>query len=171
MIVVVLIAVLYGVFISRMTQSPKKNRQESVTIETLKQLLEAFPASQKREIICLEPCTECRIYLDGKAVKGTSLSLFNAPPAVLVRDRYGQFVPKRFLPLDDPKNGIKDVCFRYRLFRNGSASSYIVQTESRAFYLFRPYLYPVKRVDSLEDAVAAFDTEKLLPTERRNYNF
>ncbi len=171
MIVVVLIAVLYGVFINKMSTRSVKDKTQQTTLKTLGALLQNFPAAQRREVVCLEPCTECSVHLNGKALKETAFTLFKQPPTVLVRDRFGQFVSKSFLPYEDPKSGVKNVCFRYRLFRNGSQSSYIVQTDARTFYIFRPYMYPVEKVDSIETAQAAFDSEKLLPTERRNYDF
>ncbi len=170
LIVVLLIAVLYGVFISKMSSSPKKEA-EKVTLETLKKTLDLFPAQRSRELICTDPCTHCRVYIDGSAVKGTEVALFKKEPTVWVKDRYGQFRQKTFLPLNDPEHGVKNVCFRYKLYRNGSGSSYIVQTDDKHYYVFKPYLHPVSVAETLTQAQEMFDTQSLLPTERRDYNF
>ena len=170
LIVVLLIAILYGVFISKMSSSPKKEA-EKITLKTLKKTLQQFPAQRARELICVEPCKQCNIYIDGAPVKDVDLPLFKTEPVVWVKDRYGQFQQKVFLPLDDPEHGAKDVCFRFKLFRNGSSSSYIVQTDDKHYYIFKPYLQPVTVTDTLAEAQKAFDTKSLLPTEQRNYNF
>lgn len=171
MIVVMLIAVLYAVFISRMSANAPKDQADEVTLKTLKNLLIQFPAERTREIICTDPCKQCRIYLDGTPVENSELPLFKEPPVVFVRDRYGQYRQKEFLPLYDPEVGTQEVCFRFEIFRNGSSSHYIVQSGETQFYIYKPYLMPVKEVATLEEAQAAFDSEPLLPTERRDYTF
>lgn len=171
LIVVLLIAILYGVFINKLQLGSSKKRADEVSLVTLHKLLEQFPSERKREVICTEPCKECKVYLDDKPLDDVSFPLFLSEPTVWKADRFGQYQSVSFLPLNDPEHGVKDVCFRYRLFSNGSGSNYIVQTDERHFYAFKPYLYPVQTFSTLEAAKKAFDSEALLPTERRNYTF
>ncbi len=171
LIVVVLIATLYGVFINRMSQSSARESTDGITLKTLQKRLGEFPAGMKREIVCTRPCKACRIYLNGTPLKEGRFSLFDAPPTVFSRDRFGQLRPVTFMPLRDEEGVSREVCFRYELFRNGSGSSYVVQTDEKHYYIYKPYLFPVRVVASLSEAQKAFDTEALLPTERRNYNF
>ena len=170
-IVVLLIGILYGVFINKMQKSSGGNIPESVTLETLKSTLALFPAVRKREVVCTEPCKECTVFIDGNPVKETTFSLFDTAPTVWKKDRYGQLKRVKFLPLYDPDSERKDVCFRYRLFRNGSGSSFIVQTDEKHYYVFKPYMQPVRSVASANAAADALDDRTLLPTERRNFNF
>jgi prepilin-type N-terminal cleavage/methylation domain-containing protein len=171
LIVVLLIAILYGVFINKLQLGSSKKRADEVSLVTLHKLLEQFPSERKREVICTEPCKECKVYLDDKPLDDVSFPLFLSEPTVWKADRFGQYQSVSFLPLNDPEHGVKDVCFRYRLFPNGSGSSYIVQTDERHFYAFKPFLYPVQTFSTLEAAKKMFDSEALLPTERRNYTF
>lgn len=171
LIVVVLIAILYGVFISKLQQRTPKDAAQSLNLFTLQKTLGLFPAEQQRSLVCTEPCTSCSIYLGDKALEGTEIPLFNTPPVTWRQDRYGQYFKTEFTPVIDPEHGTTNVCFRYELFRNGSGSSYIVQTDDTHFYAFKPYLHPVRLYASINDAKTAMDSEALLPTELRNYDF
>lgn len=170
-IVVILIGILYGVFINKMQKNEKGKASESVTLETLRKTLARFPAQRDRELICTEPCEGCAVYIDGHAVKMDKIPLFKQPPKVWEKDRYGQYRQIQFLPLTDSKRETTEVCFRYKLFRNGSGSNYIVQTDETHFYVFKPYMYPVRVYDSLNKASQTFDDRALLPTERRDYTY
>lgn len=169
LIVVVLIAIIYGVFIQRLQSVGKAETR--ITLQTLPELLDTFPEGLDREVICTEPCKECRIYIDGKPVKGDAFALFAETPPVWTKDRYGQMQQKTFLPLYDPDHGIKEVCFRYRRFRNGSGSHYIVQNGETRFVRFPAYLHPVRTFSTLEAAEGAEAHAALLPTEARRYTF
>lgn len=171
LIVVLLIAILYGVFINKLQQNAPKEQREQVTLTTLKKLLSQFPVQHEREVICTEPCKECRIYLDGHPLEEGELTLFETPPTVWRPDPYGAYQPVTFSPLLDPRHEAKQVCFRFSLFRNGSSSSYIVQTGEKRYLVFRPYLFPVTEYASLDDARESVDSEALLPTEQRQYDF
>ena len=171
LLVVLLIAILYGVFINRLQQRSPQDAAEKVTLQTLKETLSLFPAAQERELICTEPCRTCTVYLDGKAQKETAIPLFETAPTVWKTDRYGQWQAWEFTPLFDENQSSKPVCFRYRLARNGSGSSYIVQTDDKHFYVFKPYLEPVRLVASLPEAEKMLDISALLPMERRDYSF
>lgn len=171
LIVVVLIAILYGVFINRLQLQTTKVSTGQVTLANLHTLLEQFPAERRREIICAEPCKTCSVALDGKVVKSSDFSLFNKAPVVWKPDRYGEYKTMHFSSLIDPEHGTTDICFRYRLFRNDSASSYIVQADDTHFFVFKPYMDVVKTYATLDDAKNAFRDESLIPTEQRNYNF
>jgi len=169
LIVVALIAVLYGVFIQRLQNAGKADAR--ISLETLPQLLDSFPEGIRREVICTEPCKECRVYLDGKAVEGSPFPLFAQSPTVWTKDRYGQMQQQSFSPLYDPDHGTKEVCFRYRRFRNGSGSHYIGQNGETSVIRFPAYLLPVRTFATLEAAEAADTDETLLPTEARRYTF
>lgn len=171
LIVVLLIAVLYGVFINKMEQRTAGTAPKEVTLETLKSALALFPAEREREVICTEPCKECTVFIDGNPVKEATFPLFDTVPTVWKKDRYGQLQTVKFLPLSDPDSGVKDVCFRYQLFRNGSGSAFIVQTDEKHYYVFKPYMHPVRSVASVDAAADAFDDRTLLPTEQRHFNF
>lgn len=171
LIVVLLIAVLYGVFIDKLQQNSTDRHKDAVTLKTLKSLLGTLPSERRREVICLKPCTECAIFLDGKPLEESKLKLFRSEPTVWHPDRYGQYQAVEFTPLIDPEHGVKRVCFRFSLFRNGSSSSYIVQTDPDHFLVFRAFAQSVTSFESMDDAQSALDSERFLPTEQRDYLF
>ncbi len=171
LIVVLLIAILYGVFINKLQLQTSGKSTDEVTLETIRTLLGQFPSERRREIICAEPCKSCAVFLDGEIVKSSKFPLFEKTPLVWKEDRYGEYKTIDFAPIIDPEHGTTNICFRYHLFRNNSASSYIVQTDERHFYVFKPYMAPVKIYTTLDAAKNALGSESLLPTEQRNYNF
>lgn len=171
MIVVMLIAVLYGVFISRMSTKGPEDLKDAVSLKTLKTFLLQFPAEKSRELVCPEPCKTCRVYIDGSEVQNLEIPLFKSEPFVYVRDRFGQYRQKTFLPIYDENEDATNLCFRFEVFQNKSSSHYIVQADDTHFYVFKPYMAPVSETDTLDAAQQAFDSEPLLPTEQRNYTY
>lgn len=173
-VVILLIGVLYGVFLDRLQQSmgPKHKDADKVTLTNLKDELLRYGARESREVICDDnPCSECRLYVDGTLRDGVTYKLFEEEPTAYERDRYGQFRRIRFLPRYDEDKGIVKVCFRFKVFDNDSSSFFAVQTDDQSYLLFRPWNAPVTTHATLTGVEEALDTQALLPTERRHYNF
>ena len=169
MIVVLLIGIIYGIFVHKLSQKERRSAKDTVTLETLKTFLSSFSPKEEAVLRCFTPCKTCRVYRDGKQVDDLEISLFEEAPNAYTNDAFGQLRRIEFVPIEGKKKQIMDVCFEFTLFENGSSSNYIVEYDKKA-YLFDPYLKPVKVYDSLDAASAAFDKSKLLPTQRRSYN-
>ena len=172
LLVIVLIAVLYGVFINKLTAKREGNDAVPLTIETIGTFLKPFADASEKEasLVCLDACRECRVYTGGEPVDGDAFTLFEGTPTVYRRDEYGQFREVEFLPVKDDEEVLQDVCFRYTRYRNGSGSSYIVGYND-VFYLFDAYLQPVTKYGTLEAAAAAYNKADLLPDDERLYTF
>lgn len=168
LIVVVLISILYGVFVHKLSR-PKKQETDKLTLINLKSFLSDIPFKHKAEVICLEPCQECYLYLDGKKADEKGFPLFKKAPQVYFPDRYGQINTVSFLPIMDKNSALHDVCFKFSLFNNKSSSYYAVQ-EDKKYYLMDPYMQGVKMTHSFSDVTAFFDKTKLLPSDERDYN-
>ncbi len=170
-LVVLLIGIIYGIFVHKLSQKDKKESAEGIVLETLKPFLESFEPTDKAELRCFTPCETCYVFRDGKQVEDLELPLFKSTPNVYENDAFGQLQRIEFMPIEEKKSkAIKDVCFEYTLYQNHSSSNYIVEY-AKKYYLFEAYLKPVSVFESLSEATAAFDIAPLLPTERRNYNF
>jgi len=172
LLVIVLIAVLYGVFINKLTAKPKGGVAGVPTLETIGAYLQpvAEAADGDVSLVCLDECRECSVYADGKKTEGAAVTLFEALPAVYRRDGLGQFQEVKFLPVKDSDGVLQNVCFRYTLYRNGSRSSYIVGYND-VYYLYDAYLQPVTKYRTLEAAEAAYDKTALIPDDERLYTF
>lgn len=170
LLVIVLIGILYGVFINKLTSTKETEAAEALTIGTIGDYLRSFSADEEVEFICLEAGLECGVYVDDKRVETVKVRLFETPPVVYRQDGYGQLREIEFLPWRNGDGVLKEVCFRFTKFKNGSSSHYILGYEDR-FYLFDAYLRPTQTFSALSDAEKAFSRTDLLPDEERNYDF
>lgn len=168
LIVVLLIGILYGVFVHKLTRPPVAN-SDKLTLKNIKSFLSDFSFKRKAEIICLEPCKTCNVYLDGKKAKTDEFSLFKSAPNVYFPDNFGQVRTISFLPISDKNGAINNVCFKFSLFNNKSSSHFAVESEGK-YYLFNPYMKNVKESKSFSDLSAFFDNSTLLPSDKRDYD-
>ncbi|MEA3523357.1 MAG: prepilin-type N-terminal cleavage/methylation domain-containing protein [Campylobacterota bacterium] len=168
LIVVLLIGILYGVFVHKLTKPPLANT-DKLTLKNIKTFLADLPYKRKAEIICLEPCKECHVYLDGKKADEKGFSLFTSSPNIYFPDTFGQIRTITFLPLIDKNHAINNVCFKFSLFNNKSSSHYAVENDEK-YYLFDPYMKPVAVSKSFSDVTAFFDNSELLPSDTRDYD-
>ncbi|WP_345985131.1 prepilin-type N-terminal cleavage/methylation domain-containing protein [Sulfurimonas sp. HSL-1656] len=172
LLVVLLIAVLYGVFINKLsTGKGPADGKDTVTLETLRDYLSRFrPQRGDVTLVCPEPCETCSVFIDGKAVEGADISLFKQEPTVYRRDRYGQFEPYVFLPVRRGETDTVNVCFAFTLRDNDSSSSYIVES-GELYYLFEAFGEPVRRFETLDEAAEAYSRKALIPDDKRVYDF
>ncbi len=168
LLVITLIAVLYGVFVHKLSR-PSTSKVGSLSLTTLKPFMLELPFKKKAELICMEPCQECHIYLDGKPATEEAIKLFKDTPKVYVPDRFGQMRTIDFLPMINTDQTLDNVCFKYEVFNNKSSSYYVVESQKK-YYLFDPYMNPVRVTESFSEATAFFDKSKLLPMEKRDYD-
>ncbi len=168
LIVVVLISILYGVFVHKLSR-PKQSKTDQLTLMNLKSFLLDIPFKRKIEVICLEPCKECNIYIDNKKSKSDAFSLFKSVPNVYFPDNFGQLKTVNFLAQVDKNDAINNVCFKYTLLNNKSGSYYALEDDGD-YYLFDPYMKKVKKTTSFSDVNSFFDKSKLLPSDSRDYN-
>ncbi len=168
LIVVLLIGILYGIFVHKLSKPPQADT-DKLTLINIKNFLSDLPYKRKAEIICLEPCKECHIYLDGKKADDEGFSLFKTSPNIYFPDNFGQVRTISFLPIIDKNNAINNVCFKFSLFNNKSSSHYGVE-DNEKFYLFDPYMKPVEITTSFSDMTVFFDNSKLLPSDTRDYD-
>jgi prepilin-type N-terminal cleavage/methylation domain-containing protein len=168
LIVIILIGLIYGLFVSNLHN--KETKSDALTLLNMKQTLLNQPFKKKSEIICLEPCKECRIYNDGEKSDADPFSLFKEHPKVYQTDYYGRLQQQQQLPLANEENILQDVCFRFRVKNNKSSSHYIVEADKK-FYVFYAYMRDVNVTTSLSKAEKLFDTKHLLPKDSRDYDF
>ena len=167
LLVVVLIATIYGIFVHKLSRKSTIG-DTPLSLKTLKKELQKLSFKKKVELICIEPCEACYIFIDNHQLKGDPLKLFKMSPKVYKPDNFGQVQSIEFLPIELKTDELSSVCFKYELYSNGSSSHYAVEYDSK-YYLFDSYMYDVKEADSLSDASSFFDVTKLLPTSQQDY--
>ncbi len=170
LLVVLLIGIIYGIFVHKLSQKDTQKEADRISLKTLKSFLQTFSPSDEAVLRCFTPCETCYVYRDGKQIGDLEVPLFESIPNVYNHDTFGQLQRVEFIPIEGKNRAIIDVCFEYTLFANQSSSNYIVEYKEN-YYLFEPYIKPVTVFESLSEAAALFDTSTLLPTERRSYNF
>lgn len=164
MVVIVIIAIVYGVFVNKL-HKPEKKVNQSFSLQNIASFLSTITFKKRVEIICLNPCQTCHVYSDGK--QGSEIAIFKKEPEVLDFDNAGNLVPKEFGVLFDNKEP-KKICFRFTRFANGSSSSYILNDEG-IYYVYFPLMKPSVVTPSLSEAKEAFDYFKLIPTSTNEY--
>ena len=170
LLVVLLIGIIYGIFVHKLSQKDKQDEADRINLLTLKPFLQKFVPTEKAVLRCFTPCETCYVYRDGKQVEDLEIPLFESTPEVYKQDAFGQMNSIEFTAIEGKNREIIDVCFEYSLFENQSSSYYVVEYKEK-FYLFNPYAKPVEVFESLSAASAVFDTSDLLPTQQRSYNF
>ncbi len=169
-IVVVLIGALYGIFINKLEPKKPKDRADSITLETIKPFLKSLKSTKLREIVCTTPCTECTVFVDSVDQK-MELELFEQMPIVYTIDRYNSTVQKEYLSIFDQKGVMREVCFRFKLFENGSSSHMIVKKGEDSFAVFRSMSRVALKASSLSEAQELLRDDSILPLEKRDYDF
>ena len=148
LLVVVIIGVIYGLVINSMQRITDK--EASLSFETLPSFLETMYQQNSVAFVCIDNCQECALYVDGEKVK--EVDAFMAEERAL---RFWRFDANqgtqelRFTPIFDEDDREFDVCFRYEIFKDGSSSEMIVETQKHS-YDYRGRFRKVERFSSLQ---------------------
>jgi len=138
LLVVVIIGVVYGLVIGSMKRI--NDKEAHLGFETLPSFLEEFHHQNRVAFVCTDNCKSCAVYVDGKEVK--EVDAFMADERVL---RFWRFDPDlgvqeiRFSPIFDEDDRESDVCFRYEIFKDGSRSEMIIETETESYDYRGPF--------------------------------
>jgi prepilin-type N-terminal cleavage/methylation domain-containing protein len=148
LLVVVIIGVIYGLVINSMQ---KINDKESVLgFESLPTFMRTFHQRNHVALICTDNCKACALYVDGEKVK--DVDPFMEKERVLRFWSYDANIGARelrFTPIFDEDDREFDVCFRYEIFKDGSSSEMIIETQKKS-YDYRGLLRPPTRYSSLQ---------------------
>ena len=166
LIVILIISIIYGIFIEKLGSKERQVRQKG--LESIGELLEGIDFNESAKIICTQKCKKCFLYVDDKKLADLP-ELFDKEPRLYDFDIHGILAPIKFVPVFE-ENTPQDVCFQYTFYPNGSHSSYIVEYDGK-FYVFRAYMNPVKRVDTIAEAQKLYDPSQWTPTDSSEYNF
>ena len=128
-----------------------KNKTQNLlpTLENLKAFLLAKDFEKEARFVCFDDCGSCSVVLDGK--KSSSVSnFFDSEPKTYRYDATLEMVQIESDPFFD-KNGVqKQVCFSYRIYKDGIGDQIFVEYHDKV-YDYSDYFEDVKVYDSIEE--------------------
>jgi len=161
-LVVVLIGLVYSIVLGRI------NNKKEVRIDSLKNLKYTLsqnnPNHKKFELIVYgDKCQNFTLKGIEKELK-LNPSIFENIKVYKVKN--GNLERVDFPPYikDDE---IYDVCLRFKIFPNGSSSSYIIEKDEK-YYIFNPYFLSTKVTNEKDEAINIY-TQKELLDEYKSY--
>jgi len=156
MIVIVIMGTIYTLAIGNFNKLTDKSK--SLNLLNLKTYLASQHYKNSAEILCLDNCLECNLFLDGKKTKKLKNFLDNSVKKFRYDFNYG-YVEKENKIFFNKKNVEQDVCFSLNVDKNGASEQVLVSYKDK-FYDFTPYLLDTKVYNSLSEAKDA--KEKLI---------
>jgi len=152
MIVIVIIGVIYALAVVQLKDAGKKKDKPSLA--NLKEYLYSLNKDSKStQLLCLDDCSRCSIYQDGKKIK-TIKSFFDSSIKVYNYDFLQGAIEKR-MPVFFNKEGVQEsVCFSFGIDKSKVSDQVIVVYKEKA-YDYTNYFEKTKIFDSLDDAIEA----------------
>jgi len=153
MIVIVIVGVLYTLVIAKIHTADTPTMTPTLT--NLKEYLTSFlqDDAKKAELICLNDCKECAVYVDNTRVK-TIKSFFDASIQAYSYDFLWGTKEKEQDVFFDKENVEQNVCFSFYVKRNTIAEQVFVAYKNRV-YDYTPYFTQTAIYDSLSEATTA----------------
>ena len=148
LLVVVIIGVVYGLVINSMQHI--NDKEKHLNFKELPTFVASFYQQNHVAFTCIDNCKKCALYVDGVKVKDVDSFLKEERQL-----RFWHFDANlgtqelRFTPIFDEDEREFDVCFTYEIFRDGSHSEMIVETEKKS-YDYRGSFHEVDTYSSLQ---------------------
>ena len=149
LIVIVLIGILYTLAIGSFESL--KEKRSSLTLATLKEYLHDKNHTKSSAMLCLDECLECDIYVDDKKVETLDAFLDDSVRVYRYDPSYG-YIAKDSGVYFNEEDVDEDICFAYKLQRNGVGDQVLVEFEDK-FYDFSSYFEDVQIYDSIAEAM------------------
>ena len=148
LIVILIIGIVYTLAVSKLDQVGEGS--ETVRIGTLKEYLLSLNYTDKAKILCLDDCTSCDIYTDGKKIKTVEDILDESVVSYDYNhiDGYSEIEKEIYFNAEDVE---EDVCFSYEVDTNGVGTQVLVEYKD-SFYDFSTYFTKVKKYSSMANA-------------------
>ncbi|WP_207561977.1 prepilin-type N-terminal cleavage/methylation domain-containing protein [Sulfurimonas aquatica] len=153
MIVIVIIGVVYTLAITKLKSVSEQKMSPSLS--NLKEYLLSYVKDDvsKVRLLCLDDCSECRVYVDDKKVESLK-SFFDESIEVYYYDALQgatEVKPRVFFNEEDVQ---ESVCFSFDVGKNLVADQLIVVYEEKA-YDYSSYFQKTIVYDSIEELVSA----------------
>ncbi len=150
-LVVVIMGIVYMFAIGSLDKIKAKSQNLLPSLTNLKAFLLTKNFEKEARFVCFEECEMCSVVLDGKKTENVS-GFFDSIPKIYRYDSmFGmeQIEPDPFFD----ENGVqKDVCFSYRIYKDGIGDQIIVEYKKKV-YDYSDYFEDVGIYDSIDAAV------------------
>lgn len=153
---IVIIGVVYTLSVGNFKQI--KEERVKVTLGSLKEFLRSYPHEKSVEIICLDECSTCKLFVDAKKQEDEGLFEDFIDDSIEVY-RYDfnlglTEIKKRLYFNTQDVN--EDVCFSYAIDSKGVGEQVLVRYKERV-YDFTTYLGSTPIYETLQEAKEAKD--------------
>jgi type II secretory pathway pseudopilin PulG len=149
-LVIILIGIVYSLVLGKLD---KKQNLTINKIENLKDILSSN--SQSIELIVFDKCS--RVIINNKE-KDFDKTLFKDIEVYTVENDTLKRVEFAPISINDK---IYDVCLKFKIFKNGSSSSFIIKKDEK-YIVFFPYFKNSEVFTNESDAIEAYQHIKLL---------
>ncbi len=155
LIVVVIMGVVYNLAVGSFQKIGEV--KTPLSLKNLKKYLSDFEYEEKVKFLCLDSCSRCDIFVDGKKQEELhgKFDGFLDDSVKIYRYEYGlgaiRVEPKAYFNEEDVE---EDVCFSYSLNKQGIGEQVLVEFKG-SVYDFSPYFSKTLKYGSLDDAVNA----------------
>jgi prepilin-type N-terminal cleavage/methylation domain-containing protein len=147
LIVIVIIGVLYTLSINNF--KTLKNKDEKLTLKTLKRYMQNIPHEKSVKILCTQNCLSCDFYVDTKIFLEKKISEDFLDNTTKV---YRYSFSSGMVDVIYPNN----ICFSYTIDKKGVGEQIFVESRGLV-YDFTTYLHKTKVYKSIDDVVEMKD--------------
>ena len=156
LIVVIIIGVVYSLSIGNFQKI--QEGKEEVTLKSLKEYLNSYTRKSSVEILCLDDCSSCDIFVDGeKRSEDDSLDNFIDESIAVYKYDFNLGASKIVNKVHfNTQNVEKDVCFSFSIDNKGVGDQVLVEFKEKV-YDFSTYLTSTPTYSSLKEATDAKD--------------
>ncbi len=151
LIVIMIIGIVYTLAVNSFTKLSDKNSR--VTLLNLKEYLHSFPHLKSVELLCLDDCSSCDVFVDSN--KSATIENFLDESVKIYRydTLYGYSEAQKnvYFNVDDVE---EDVCFSYEITKDGVGDQVLVEFKNK-YYDFSTYFSEVIAYSSIQNALEA----------------
>jgi len=151
LIVVMIMGFVYTLAITKLQKVGDKST--NITLQTLKPFLQSLKYEKKAQILCLDNCSECLIYVDSKELtkyRDNFKNFLDDSVEVYRYDYIDGFVQKEKDIYFNTEDVEESVCFSYSVDNMGIGDQIFVKYKDKV-YDFTTYFPPTKVFNSLDD--------------------
>ena len=154
MIVIVIMGVVYNLASSNLARLSKDNGK--ITLVNLKTYLQSLKHEKSVQLLCLDDCSDCDVYVDGVKTK-TLNNLFKDRDVIVYRYEFSYGYTAKEQDVYFNKEGVEEnVCFSYIIDEEGVGEQVLVESQNK-FYDYSSYMESTKVYTSLSDASSVRD--------------
>jgi len=141
LIVILIIGIIYTLSVGNFKKL-KDSSEKKLTLKTLKEYLQSIEHEDSVELLCLDDCSSCDIFVDTQKYTSKPIEDFLDKSVKVYRYDFNLgMIEKEY------KN---DVCFSFSVDKKGVSDQLIVEYDGKV-YDYTTYLHPTKVYTSLEE--------------------